>query len=521
MTTGGLGAAVALRREPVLRSRAAKGDARAFAALYERHHQALYRYCRSILQHDEDARDAVQSAMTRAFAALREEQRDFELRPWLFRIAHNEAISVLRRRRPTEELDRASGLCGDDLAQHVLHRERLAQLRVDLGDLPERQRAALVLRELSGLSHDEIAVVLDCSPRSVKQTIFEARTALGECAEGRAMSCDEVKRRLSDADRRVLRGRRVRSHLRSCRSCAAFQAALGQRPADLAALAPPLPMAAGAALLTQLLAGAQAGAGAAAITGTKTVAVIAVSAAMAGGAGTAATHVLRHDGATAARAPASERLDATRPAAHPAAATQTRSAPAGAAPAASSRERDHAQGAKGRNRTERRRAGGGESASEGGRAIAGPGTAAERASDDVAGSASGGAKRARTPASSPSSRGGNPPRTPASSPSSGGRRPARTQASSPSRGGRRPARTPAASTSSAGRGPARTPTEPASAAKRDRPATRGGGAAVTGAPGTARRSAAGRGEAAAQPQPPGASSAAASGAAVPAAGRPK
>ena len=106
-------ATLRLRREGVLRSRAARGDAAAFAAVYERHHQALYRYCRSILRHEEDAQDALQSTMTRAFAALQDEQRDFELRPWLFRIAHNEAISILRRRRTTAELDDVPGGDGE------------------------------------------------------------------------------------------------------------------------------------------------------------------------------------------------------------------------------------------------------------------------------------------------------------------------------------------------------------------------------------------------------------------------
>src|ERR671928_306377 len=102
--------AVSVRRSPVVRgplrllrderlaALTSTGDARAFAVLFERHHQALYRYCRSILRHDEDAQDALQSAMTRAFAALQTERRELELRPWLFRIAHNEAVSILRRR---------------------------------------------------------------------------------------------------------------------------------------------------------------------------------------------------------------------------------------------------------------------------------------------------------------------------------------------------------------------------------------------------------------------------------------
>src|SRR6476660_7733713 len=104
MTTA-VSASLRLRRESTLRSRAARGDAAAFAAVYERHHKALYRYCRSIVRHEEDAQDALQSTMTRAYAALQERPHDFDLRPWRFRIAHNESVSILRRRRPTQELD--------------------------------------------------------------------------------------------------------------------------------------------------------------------------------------------------------------------------------------------------------------------------------------------------------------------------------------------------------------------------------------------------------------------------------
>src|SRR5262245_12556924 len=119
-----IGAIRRLRRETPLRSRAARGDAAAFAAVYERHHQALYRYCRSILRHDEDAQDALQNAMARAFAALEREDRDFELRPWLFRIAHNEAISILRRRRETDELD-DTARDASELEDRVAEREEL------------------------------------------------------------------------------------------------------------------------------------------------------------------------------------------------------------------------------------------------------------------------------------------------------------------------------------------------------------------------------------------------------------
>jgi RNA polymerase sigma factor (sigma-70 family) len=250
--------ALRLRRAPALRSRSARGDAAAFAALYQRHHQELYRYCRAILRDDHDAQDALQSAMAKAFAALQNETRDFELRPWLFRIAHNEAISIVRRRPDAMGLDAAAETGVDSLPGTVDGRQRLADLRADLADLPERQRSALVLRELSGLGHEEIATVLSSSARAVKQAIFEARTGLHECAEGRDMACDEVQRALSDADGRVLRGRRIRAHLRSCRSCREFRTAMQTRPADLQALAAPLPVAAGSAVLAAVLPAGQA-----------------------------------------------------------------------------------------------------------------------------------------------------------------------------------------------------------------------------------------------------------------------
>src|SRR5579859_3159387 len=85
--------------------RVAEGDVRAFAAIYERYHQPLFRYCRSILREDGDAHDALQSTFERAFAALQRSQRSAPLRPWLFRIAHNEAISLIRRRTADQATD--------------------------------------------------------------------------------------------------------------------------------------------------------------------------------------------------------------------------------------------------------------------------------------------------------------------------------------------------------------------------------------------------------------------------------
>jgi RNA polymerase sigma factor (sigma-70 family) len=250
---------------------ASAGSTRAFATLYERHHQALYRYCLSIVRNREDAQDALQSALANALAALSGRERELAVRPWLFRIAHNEAVTVLRRRRPeSQAFDETESAATLDVEGTAEQRERLTALVADIQQLPLRQRASLVMRELSGLSIDEIAGVLSISPGAAKQTLFEARSSLHAFAEGRAMECEQVRLAISD-DGRAVRARKLRAHLRACPGCRDFHAAIGVRKSDLRALAPPLPAVASAATLTGLLAraagsghsgGALAGAGA-------------------------------------------------------------------------------------------------------------------------------------------------------------------------------------------------------------------------------------------------------------------
>jgi RNA polymerase sigma factor (sigma-70 family) len=235
-----------------LAQRAGAGDERAFAVVYERYHQILYRYCRSILNNEADAQDALQSSFAAAFASLRAGQRDAPIRPWLFRIAHNESISILRRRRPALELSQAPDYAASSLEDQIAERAALSALMRDLHELTDRQRSALVLRELSGLSHQEIAITLGTSVGAAKQTIFEARQSLFEFAEGRAMACDEIRKTMSDADGRSLRSRRVRAHLRECGGCAAFAAAIPARTGELRALTPALPGVAAAGLLGRI-----------------------------------------------------------------------------------------------------------------------------------------------------------------------------------------------------------------------------------------------------------------------------
>jgi RNA polymerase sigma factor (sigma-70 family) len=317
--------------DEALAARAAAGNTAAFSALCERYHAPLLAYCRSILLDDHDAHDATQAALENALRALPRKEPDRPLRPWLYRIAHNESINIVRRRGATTELTELDepSVPGPEVASE--HRLRLAQLVDDLRGLPERQRGALVMRELSGLSYDEIAEALGVSNEAARRAVFDARSALHEAVDGRATDCVNVRHCISDGDRRSLRGRRIRAHLRSCDDCATFQRAIGARSADLHLLGPWL---SGAAFASMLGGGAGGGALIAAGGGAATVTVaswsslpvllkgltVAAVVATTGGAAAEIKHVSK------SQAPA-PRTQAARPAPAPATPTATALAP--------------------------------------------------------------------------------------------------------------------------------------------------------------------------------------------------
>jgi RNA polymerase sigma factor (sigma-70 family) len=243
-----------------LAQRAVKGDKRAFAAIFDRYHQSLYRYCLAVVGNSQDAEDALQNTMIKVLRALPGEERHIKLKPWLYRIAHNESIELLRRRRETRQLDPELATAGSGLAEEAATRERLRGLISDLDELSERQRGVLVMRELAGLDFAEIGTALGTSPAAARQTLYEARLSLRQMDEGREMSCERVTRALSDGDGRVTRRRDLRAHLRACASCRRFGEEIESRERDLAALSP-LPAIAAAGLLQGLLGGHGAGSG--------------------------------------------------------------------------------------------------------------------------------------------------------------------------------------------------------------------------------------------------------------------
>lgn len=313
----------------------AAGNRGAFAELFRRYRQPLYGYCVSILGNQDDSADALQNTMARALKALPGDRREIDLKPWLFRVAHNECIDLIRSRKPVDDLDGIDLVSKQGLEAEVAGRERLRELLGDLELLPERQRSALVMRELNGMSFEQIGTALETAPANAKQMIYEARLSLQEYAEGRTMQCDPVREAISERDGRVLRGRKLRGHLRSCQSCQDFKAGIGSRRNDLRMLIPPIP-AATAAALVDLLNG-PGGGGAAVATGlgglkaaiagstAKSVAVVATVATV-GAGGVGLVEVKRQSG-DSDRPSKSVTADGRLPAPAPAAAASFAGAP--------------------------------------------------------------------------------------------------------------------------------------------------------------------------------------------------
>ena len=220
-TTAHLGGSYERLGDQRLASLAGTGDHCAAEAIHSRYADALLAYSRSIVRDPDDAQDVLQQTMLNALQALSRRELQAPLRPWLFRIAHNTSISLLRRRRPTDELqeDAPSGGQGMSAETESLARERLRELVDDVAALPERQRTALLLHDVAGLPHAEVAAELGCTDGASRQTVTAARVALREAALGREVPCPEVRAILDDGDRRRLRARPIRAHLRTCAGC--------------------------------------------------------------------------------------------------------------------------------------------------------------------------------------------------------------------------------------------------------------------------------------------------------------
>ena len=176
--------------DQALVERVQQGDKRAFDILVLKYQnkiiQLAYRY---VHDHDE-AMDVAQEAFIKAYKSLNNFRGDSAFFTWIYRIAINTAKNYLvaSGRRPpktdldaqeAEQYDGAEGLREYATPEHVLLRDELKETIADaINDLPDDLRTAITLRELEGMSYEEIAQAMDCPIGTVRSRIFRARDAI-------------------------------------------------------------------------------------------------------------------------------------------------------------------------------------------------------------------------------------------------------------------------------------------------------------------------------------------------------
>jgi len=230
-----------LQGDPRLIAMARGGNPGAFETIVDRYQGRLLGFCRQMLGSTEDAEDVLQEVFVNAYRAMLADEREINLRPWLYRIARNRCLNHLRK--PTtdsqESMDMVPAVEASSTAERVHNREEFRQLLCDVKKLPETQRSALLLREMDALSYEEIAAAMDTTVPSVKSLLVRARISLAEASQARLLTCGEVRVELSEAAEglRKVSGP-VRRHVRECDECADFRSQVRTNEKALAALFP-------------------------------------------------------------------------------------------------------------------------------------------------------------------------------------------------------------------------------------------------------------------------------------------
>jgi RNA polymerase sigma factor (sigma-70 family) len=265
------------RRSPLLKlqgdekliAMARAGNPGAFETIVDRYQGRLLGFCRQMLGSTEDAEDVLQEVFVNSYRAMLADEREINLRPWLYRIARNRCLNHLRK--PTadaqESMDMVPAVEAASTAERVHNREEFRQILSDVNKLPETQRSALLLREMDALSYEEIAAAMDTTVPSVKSLLVRARISLAEASQARLLTCAEVRLELSEAAEGLRKvSAPVRRHVRECEECADFRSQVRSNEKVLAALFPVGPLIAFKGFILSKLGlsgGGAAGAGAA------------------------------------------------------------------------------------------------------------------------------------------------------------------------------------------------------------------------------------------------------------------
>jgi RNA polymerase sigma factor (sigma-70 family) len=244
------------------------GDSLGLAAAYDRYADPLYQYCRTLLSDSADAADAVQDTFVITASRLDGLRDPSRLRPWLYAVARNEALRILRSKKGTAALDEAPDVTDDsgDVSADAERADLRALLEDATAGLNPGEREVIELQLRQGLETAEVATVLGVSRNHAHALLSRAREQLETCLAvllvGRAGrgECDELATLLGGWDGRltILLRKRVHRHIEHCATCGERRAH-ELRPAMLLDLSPGAALAAGAAVSLRLAGGAPDG----------------------------------------------------------------------------------------------------------------------------------------------------------------------------------------------------------------------------------------------------------------------
>ncbi|MBI2307570.1 MAG: RNA polymerase sigma factor RpoE [Rhodocyclales bacterium] len=177
--------------DQVLVERAQRGDKHAFEQLVQKYQRKLARLLSRFIRDPAEVEDVAQEAFIKAYRALPSFRGDSAFYTWLYRIGTNTAKNFLvaqGRRAPTstsydseeaETFDDGDQLRDINTPESVLHSKQIGEtVNAAMEALPEELRTAIVLREIEGLSYEEIARIMDCPIGTVRSRIFRAREAV-------------------------------------------------------------------------------------------------------------------------------------------------------------------------------------------------------------------------------------------------------------------------------------------------------------------------------------------------------
>lgn len=154
-----------------------RGHKAAFDVIVNRHRRAIYQVCYRFAGNHEDASDLSQEAFVRAWRGLKNFKGEAALSTWLYRIAVNACLNRVGSKKPDTEPIHADHFVDnrtESPSAGLLREERAVAVRRAIAALPDRQRAALILRTYHELSHQEIADLLGSSVGAVKANFFHA-----------------------------------------------------------------------------------------------------------------------------------------------------------------------------------------------------------------------------------------------------------------------------------------------------------------------------------------------------------